>query len=251
MSINPKWLWIPGWGSRSDVWGTLWEALPEMEHYTVGFHDCEKPEDFVGKVRQSLRNHPDTTEWCLVGWSMGSLLALQTAKELGERVKGLVLIGGTANFCHPNPAWGWSPRIVERMRRKLSTDPEQVYKEFMRSQFTAEEQSLPTVQAWMDHSVHHLEWTTGGLEAGLNYLMETDLSPELHQFASPALILHGEMDTVCPWLQAKEMSLRLKDARVYSWPNCGHVPFVTETHRLAKELRAFHHETIGKEKYHS
>ena len=71
----------------------------------------------------------------LGGWSLGGLLALQTAAAQPAAWRGLLLVGATARFCRgPDQEWGTPPRYLDRMIRKLDTAPKEVLGRFLRPQ---------------------------------------------------------------------------------------------------------------------
>jgi pimeloyl-[acyl-carrier protein] methyl ester esterase len=65
------------------------------------------------------------------------------------------------------------------------------------------------------------------LAGGLDYLLNTDLRPQMPGIPQGALIIQGEEDAIVPPEQAGILGKYLKNARVVRLPGAGHAPFLT------------------------
>lgn len=243
-------LWLHGWGTTARVWNGLLPYLPPAEHHFVSWAGCRTPDDYreavwnalqlaaIGTDHQYMDNSVDVR---IIGWSMGGMLALETADRWRQhyqdepRISNLlthvVCIGSCTTFVDESNLQGWPRRIVERMRRQLWRDPETVLQNFYQRLWTDEEELQRIVTDYLDQSLTEVVSDLQSLDAGLNYLMECDLNLEvwsrLAQSELPLLWLHGEQDAICiP--PAEELLVPYKPLTYISFPQKGHALILSD-----------------------
>jgi pimeloyl-[acyl-carrier protein] methyl ester esterase len=235
-----KWLWIHGWGMHQQVWEQVTCSLPSWHHVFVSYKDCNQQQSFIKSVEEQLAAYPQD-DFTLVGWSMGGLLAIQTALSGNSRIKRLVLVSSTTAFCNEAPSMGWPKRIVQRMKQALEKDSDTVLRNFKERMFSPPE----VKQGWME--LFHLrkggDMSIAGMMAGLDLLMDINLTSQLKEVHLPILLIHGELDSVCPVGQSKRMESLFPNAKAVYLKNTGHIPFLTKYEHFLLELRDFHYET--------
>ena len=102
--------------STGELWqtqsgGTL-PRMPGLSRYAVGLHNLLA--SFGGRVD-------------VIGWSMGSIVALETAREYPGLFQQLVIISGTARFSAENDEFpGVSAAVLRAMARGLRRTPDNV-----------------------------------------------------------------------------------------------------------------------------
>jgi pimeloyl-[acyl-carrier protein] methyl ester esterase len=144
----------------------------------------------------------------LVGWSMGGLIALETAIWFPRLVGRLVLLSAAATFCATASCpWGAEPASVRAMLLGLRRDREATLRRFFAAAYgvlplagpapPSEGDALPPVAR--KHYQRAADLTTEELTAGLRYLLTIDLRGELPRLRLPTLILHGRQDQILPW----------------------------------------------------
>lgn len=168
---RPVVAWLPGWSYTADVWGDVEARLPGYKHLYI-----EDGTSYVPAEPQVL-----------VGWSLGAMQAIALAVRYPQRVRGLVVLGGTLQFCTGDRATGWPKRIVARMRDALSGDAAGVVRQF-REQLQA---ATPEVRD-ADVADETL------LREGLAYLQDADWREVWTQVRAPHLWVHGTDDGICP-----------------------------------------------------
>lgn len=172
--------WLSGWASDLRSWqAETAQYWPQREHYFVSYPDLLAHSD-------NLVNLPPVrTAEVLVAWSLGSLIALQNLSTL-PHLHAVILLSPIFDFCGPG---AWNPRVVQRMERKLSTDPETVLRDFA-SQLTP--MAAADQQRWVDNA---LQYGTELLQSGLAYL-RTQQAHLNTPAAIPIFILTGAQDRI-------------------------------------------------------
>ncbi len=170
-------------------------------------------DDWVGPARQRVRAAIDTHgEVVLLGFSFGSLVAMQIASERPRGLAGLVVLGNALilGIASRLPLGLWA-RTGWRMPDVYLTKPR------------AGDLSDPT------HENDLVTYDRHPMRAALEvYRAGPRVSAEVNLIECPTLILHGRQDHVCPWRNAswlskhigsREVSVRLfeQSAHVLCW----------------------------------
>jgi len=265
MTVTTTILWIHGWGTSPRVWGHdgsvvhIEQELPGYQHIYINYSNCETSADFENMVRNQLSLHQHenqltTNQYVLVGWSLGAMLTLEAVMaaninhdtshatitnskaKLPIRIMSTVIVSGTLKFTDSDRSLGWPQKIVARMRSKLVTDRQEVLQQFRSSMITSNEQGTD----WTNH-IHQLDtdFSSEGLEAGLTYLMETDLraSWDARSASIPNLLwIHGMIDVICPSGAVPLMTPPINMTRIEA---AGHLPFLSHSKLFYEQLRGF------------
>jgi len=177
----------------------------------------------------------------LVGWSMGVQVALQAFAALRARLAALVLVGGTPRFTtadgYPH---GKPPIEVKGMGLRLRRDHQKTMGDFFKGMFADGE--LDGVQ--YQRIVHEI--VMGGrspdadaVRRSLEILSTGDQRGLLPLVDRPVLLIHGELDAICPASASAYMADRLPLATLEVMPGCGHAPFMTRPERFNELVQGF------------
>jgi pimeloyl-ACP methyl ester esterase len=177
----------------------------------------------------------------LVGWSMGVQVALQAFSALRPRISALVLVGGNPRFTaaedYPH---GQPPLEVKGMGVNLRRDYQKTMGTFFKGMFAEGEMEGEQYQ----RIVHEI--VMGGrspdLDAArrsLQILSEADLRDRLPLIDRPVLLIHGELDSICPASASAYMAQRLPAGTLEIMPGCGHAPFMTRPEQFNDLLGSF------------
>jgi pimeloyl-[acyl-carrier protein] methyl ester esterase len=246
--MKPNIMWIHGWGMSSQIWGDVFTLLPEAKHHFYTYAGCDISDSFQAALHDKLLNAGENMSWTLIGWSLGGMLAIEQwmnglMNPTGYTINSIIIVGTTLRFSNPNRQLGWPERVIERMRKQLQLNSQETLQQFASSMFSDPErqnESYVTMADTISACARATDFTPAGLDAGLLYLKNTDLTArweELKVQRIPLLWLHGALDTVCPIAGMPP----LNSSEAFIFPGLGHVPFLTEPEIFYEKVRSFLH----------
>jgi pimeloyl-[acyl-carrier protein] methyl ester esterase len=177
----------------------------------------------------------------LLGWSLGSQVALAAFPRLQERLAGLVLVGATARFTamdgYPH---GLPANKIRGMGLRLRREFARTMGEFFRSMF-AQGELTPGQEGRIGREIlaEGRLPTPEAAHAALAILASADLRERLPAIDCPVLILHGSEDTICPPGSARFLAERLPDARLVAFAGAGHAPSLSRPEQFNALIREF------------
>lgn len=179
----------------------------------------------------------------LVGWSMGSQIALAAVPKLRQQLSGLLLVGGTPRFTASDGYPHGVPATETRgMGIRVKRDFMKTMGEFFKSMFAEGEPDHDTYQRIVKEIVipAKLPEPRTALE-GLDILASADVREGLSQIDLPVLLVHGTDDAICPPGASQFMAGRIPAARLRLLQGVGHAPFLSrpmEFNQLVEEFAA-------------
>lgn len=245
---GPVVVMLHGWGMSSSIF------LPLMQNLSDSFrilapdlpgHGHSDP----GPDYDLPRSAADMEEWlgiigitdfCLLGWSLGGMIALELFEQLGDRLKKLILISTSPCFVQRDTWMSGQPATqVKVLGRQVRRDPEAALHDFFARQFAGEDlddhEILMLKRALLDSSPLPVKAAALG---GLDTLCRADLRCRSWRTV-PALVIHGGCDTITPADAGRYLSRHLPDARWVELDHVGHAPFVTRTEQCAALFKEF------------
>ncbi|RKD25608.1 hypothetical protein BEP19_01305 [Ammoniphilus oxalaticus] len=236
-------LLLPGWGMESAVWSlsrSFQDGLAELgELVMVDWRGVRSEVDFMDRVVEKAigRRAP----LMVIGWSLGSLVALDFAKRYPSFVSKLILIGGTSRFTITDgyEQAGYAPRRLQGLKRQLARDPQQTLHAFYESMFSDSERRRGFDQQFIaDVEAQFAGDEVASLGGGLDYLRAADARLSLSE-QPPLLLVHGEQDSVCPLASAQFIAEQAPIAMLRTIPDAGHVPFYTQPQTCLHWIQSF------------
>jgi len=196
---------LHGWAAGPEVWACQEKYFSEERIVKVNYHKGVKDAridhclSLYATAAMELIDRATDRKAVLLGWSLGALVALELALYFPEKIKSLVLAGGTGCFTQaPGYSAGLPRVVVERMQKRLSKNVDQTLDGFYSLMFTAEERQTGFEERFRQGVLSQgLNWSKEELAAGLNYLLVRDLRCCLKDIDLPVLIVHGERDVIC------------------------------------------------------
>jgi pimeloyl-[acyl-carrier protein] methyl ester esterase len=239
---GPTLVLVHGWGFHSGIWEPLAERL--ATHFRVvcpdlpghGHSPLSDPDyDLAAVVDALVAQVGEPAIW--VGWSLGSMFALQAAIRHPGQVRGVVAIAGTPCFTtrddwpHAMPL-----AVIDRFGEELTADWKVTLRRFLTLQGQGCDPML--LRRVRQVAMGRLP-SLAGLRGGLGILRDGDLRAGLSAIRCPMLAINGAKDNLVPLQGAQGWMKTVADARFLVFQDAGHMPFLTYPSEVEQALRGF------------
>ncbi len=245
---GPDLVLIHGWGAHGGIWSDLAAELVKDFRLTIidlpglgrspALDNGFTLENAITAIKAVT---PDTAIW--VGWSLGALITMALALNDKDRVKKMILIGGSPCFAkNENWPFATSAEVLNGFGNMLKTDYRKTLTRFLSLQMGDSSSARQVLRTQRLLLFKHGEPDIGALAEMLTVLKETDLRESLNQLQVPALLIHGDRDTLAPVTAANYLEQHLPQARLFAIKGAGHVPFLTHTKMCTQAINEFCNE---------
>jgi len=242
---GPDLVLLHGWGAHGGIWSELAANLANNFRLTMidlpgaGRSPPLAKEWSLENVIQEIKAvTPASAIW--LGWSLGALIVLALAASDKERVKKMILIGGSPCFAGKQD---WQHATAENVLRDfgvaLKNDSHKTLIRFLSLQMGNDPTARKVLRTQRELLFQHGEPDISTLEAMLGVLIQTDCRTTLDKLIQPALLIHGSRDTLAPLNAAKYLQENLVNAELYSIEGGGHIPFLTHTELCMQKINEF------------
>jgi pimeloyl-[acyl-carrier protein] methyl ester esterase len=241
---GPACVLLHGWGLHGGVWRDAAHALA-ADHRVISVdlpghgHSATVPgaftlDDFATAVAEILPPHS-----CLIGWSLGGMVAMQLAARFPDRVGRLILVATTPRFV-TGTDWdhGLAPDVLDGFAARLRADPAGTVRQFLALQVLGGEDERGTLVRLRTLVSAAPPPHPAALEAGLAVLRDATLLPLLERINQPVTLIHGRRDTLIPWAAARALRERLPQAELHLLPGAAHAPFLSHADEFLRIARA-------------
>lgn len=188
---------ISGWAHPPDALKKLGEILfPEaLVFYTCVSELCGPDGDFpLAKGLQGYLQREQLTPSVIIGWSMGAMVAVDALTRGWIRAEKLVMIASTLRFCADDETGVPAVRVSELMAQ-LRVDKEDALRKFFFNAYSFDRVKRAQIGEFMRFAK---ALPDSILQAGLQYLLTSDIREDFCKLEIPVLIIHGQNDTVVP-----------------------------------------------------
>lgn len=233
---------LHGWGMHAGVWdGVRGDLAKDFRVHLVdlpgyGQSDSCTPYMLSELARTVANAVPKSV--CVCGWSLGAQVALRWALDFHKQVQRLVLVAATPCFVR---VADWPSEIEARVLQQFAADLQcnvrSTLKRFASLQ-TRGAKNARRYSAWLCKRL----FTAADpevLQAGLRMLLDTDLRQEIREIKQPVLLLHGEKDRLVPVTSAHWLKQHLSRARLVTFKDCAHAPFLAQEEKFVKQVLEF------------
>jgi pimeloyl-ACP methyl ester carboxylesterase len=258
-------LMIHGLGDEADTWRHVFLPLSGRFHTIAldlpGFGRSDKPDvdytpDFLIKSIIGLMNQLNITSTILIGSSLGGILAHQLALTYPERIKGLVLVGGS--LLQPGPMQDWSLRLMrmpiigEWLYTRLRKDPDAAYAT-LKSVYHRLETLPEADRSFLFTRVNHRVWDDGQRRAYLSTLrklapwinhIQAELPEQLKNLQIPTLVVRGEFDVLFPQSNATAVTDFQSNATKATILKSGHLPQQEDPQSFLQVIKPWLHDHV-------
>lgn len=224
-------IFISGWATDSSCWDAVINKIDRPVFFQhINWWECLNETVRENTLLQILEQ--EKGDAIVVGWSLGSLVALEGTAFGPDHVKALVLISGTSRMTSQANYPGVDARALKAMCARFRRLPRHVIEEFARLSINGGLDSLSETNEYIDMFVKQAEsLDSRHLAAGLRYLQEKDLRRILPEINIPVRLLHGVGDKIIPVDCARYMQCALPKARLEEVHGGSHaLPFTVPFH---------------------
>jgi pimeloyl-[acyl-carrier protein] methyl ester esterase len=240
---KPYLIMLPGWGMNSFVWNKINQSLTnDFELIFIEWNNVLSLNEFKERVIKIIEQKQIPT-FSILGWSLGSLVALDIASDNLWNIKNIILVGCTSSFIqHKENVYniGWAKKIVERMKSKLYKNPQETLNNFYDAMFSEEEKckgyNNEFFKTLKDNTKNQ---SINSLSLGLDYLIQKDLRTKLLNITAPLLIIQGENDNICPLDGAEYIKNMSINSSIEIIKKAGHIPFFTNPNACYSSISKF------------
>lgn len=217
-----------GWGFDNQIWMTLFPYLQHSYEMILvdlpgfGLTPMQPWDSFKSSLLEQLPSN-----FILVGWSLGGLLATRLAIEDRARVSHLINISSSPRFLSDVQWPGVDNQLLQQFHHKLVQNSQVTLQEFIKLQ--AQPQSFD----W-EPAVYP---SPAALEYGLKILQDWDLRSVLHHLDMPVSFMFGRLDPITPVKIMKTMEFMYPQFNYVVFKRSAHMPFISHTEQFVEELR--------------
>lgn len=241
---GPDLLLVHGWGMHGGVWGDLPASLARHFRVTTldlpghGRSDAARAAQSLGDLTDAvIELCPASAVW--LGWSLGSLVALDAALRYPEKVTRLVLVGATPKFVQA-PDWphAMPAGVFAEFARSLTHDYRATLLRFLSLHVGGSADGRALLKQLRAQIFTHGDPQPEALAAGLAILGQTDLRARLAEVRAPTLVVHGSHDRLAAPGAAEYLAAHLPQARLLRVEGAGHAPFLSHPAQFAQAVCA-------------
>jgi pimeloyl-[acyl-carrier protein] methyl ester esterase len=244
---GPDLVLLHGWGMPAGVWGDLARELsPQFRVHAVdlpGYGGSATCNPYTLDQMAALLARQMPARCLVCGWSLGGQVALAWAATAPQQVAQLALIATTPCFTRRS---GWphaaEADVLRAFAEGLRTDYAATLKRFLSLQALGDAQAKQVALRLKDGWSANDKPDLGALEQGLEILLNADLRERLSAIDQPALVMHGDRDTLTPLAAGEYLSRSLPDARFIRLRGAAHAPFVSDVQGTGALLKRFFDE---------
>lgn len=232
---------IHGWGMHSGVWRQFARDL--SLHCRVicvdlpGHGYSQSLTDFsLANISASLMAVLPATQFSVLGWSLGGMVAIDMASRFPERIKSLVVLAANPKFVAAEDWPGIRQAVLEHFAQQLTLDSQQTLLRFLSLQVQGMANARQLLQEIKQAVLASPGASVDALQAGLSILRDDDLRPAFQALSCPVFVIAGNKDPLVPEALLSAMQELQPKAHCVCLAGAGHVPFLTHQASLLREV---------------
>ncbi|MCT4620226.1 MAG: alpha/beta hydrolase [Marinisporobacter sp.] len=232
---------LSGWGVDEFVWKPIVDFFKEeFEVFILTWEKIGVIDEFKNRFID-LIYEKNMEQFSIIGWSLGSLVAIDLYKDFSSKIEHMILFNATAKFIQDeNYFYGWNKKIVDRMIYMLKGDHEKTLKKFYKNLFSRVEVDNGYEKKFLDE-IKKIDTKKDikSLLIGLEYLKDQDLRECLKEIDGKILLIHGEKDSICPIQAGEYLKNHIKKAKMVVLKKAGHMILFTKPDECYKIIKNY------------
>ncbi len=235
---------IHGWGMHSGIWEPIIDRFSNQ--YTLHLVDIPgmgkshviNPYDLDHVTEEISKALPPSFD--ILGWSLGSLIAIKMSLMYPKKIHRMVLVGGTPCFINQTDwSYGVDVRDFNNFANKLFKNYKSTMINFYILQLMHSKNSKLIIKKLKEMEAVENPPEIKSLQLGLDILLNNDLRNDINKIKHQTLLITGDMDRLTPKSASMWLESHLKESQLKLIKGASHIPFLSHSDEFFNYLDQF------------
>ncbi len=235
---------IHGWGMHSGIWEPIIDRFSNQ--YTLhlvdipgmGKSDVINPYDLDHVTEEISKALPPSFD--ILGWSLGSLIAIKMSLMYPKKIHRIVLVGGTPCFINQTDwSYGVDVRDFNNFANNLFKNYKSTMINFYILQLMHSKNSKLIIKKLKEMEAVENPPEIKSLQLGLDILLNNDLRNDINKIKHQTLLITGDMDRLTPKSASMWLESHLKESQLKLIKGASHIPFLSHSDEFFNCLDQF------------
>jgi pimeloyl-[acyl-carrier protein] methyl ester esterase len=235
---------IHGWGMHSGIWEPIIDRFSNQ--YTLHLVDIPgmgkshviNPYDLDHVTEEISKALPPSFD--ILGWSLGSLIAIKMSLMYPKKIHRIVLVGGTPCFINQTDwSYGVDVRDFNNFANNLFKNYKSTMINFYILQLMHSKNSKLIIKKLKEMEAVENPPEIKSLQLGLDILLNNDLRNDINKIKHQTLLITGDMDRLTPKSASMWLESHLKESQLKLIKGASHIPFLSHSDEFFNCLDQF------------
>ena len=235
---------IHGWGMHSGIWEPIIDRFSNQ--YTLHLVDIPgmgkshviNPYDLDHVTEEISKALPPSFD--ILGWSLGSLIAIKMSLMYPKKIHRMVLVGGTPCFINQTDwSYGVDIRDFNNFANNLFKNYKSTMINFYILQLMHSKNSKLIIKELKEMQAVENPPEIKSLQLGLDILLNNDLRNDINKIKHQTLLITGDMDRLTPKSASIWLESHLKESQLKLIKGASHIPFLSHSDEFFNCLDQF------------
>ena len=235
---------IHGWGMHSGIWEPIIDRFSNQ--YTLHLVDIPgmgkshviNPYDLDHVTEEISKALPPSFD--ILGWSLGSLIAIKMSLMYPKKIHRMVLVGGTPCFINQiDWSYGVDFRDFNNFANNLFKNYKSTMINFYILQLMHSKNSKLIIKKLKEMEAVENPPEIKSLQLGLDILLNNDLRNDINKIKHQTLLITGDMDRLTPKSASMWLESHLKESQLKLIKGASHIPFLSHSDEFFNYLDQF------------
>ena len=235
---------IHGWGMHSGIWEPIIDRFSNQ--YTLHLVDIPgmgkshviNPYDLDHVTEEISKALPPSFD--ILGWSLGSLIAIKMSLMYPKKINRMVLVGGTPCFINQTDwSYGVDIRDFNNFANNLFKNYKSTMINFYILQLMHSKNSKLIIKKLKEMEAVENPPEIKSLQLGLDILLNNDLRNDINKIKHQTLLITGDMDRLTPKSASIWLESHLKESQLKLIKGASHIPFLSHSDEFFNCLDQF------------
>ncbi len=235
---------IHGWAMHSGIWEPIIDRFSNQ--YTLHLVDIPgmgkshviNPYDLDHVTEEISKALPPSFD--ILGWSLGSLIAIKMSLMYPKKIHRMVLVGGTPCFINQTDwSYGVDIRDFNNFANNLFKNYKSTMINFYILQLMHSKNSKLIIKKLKEMEAVENPPEIKSLQLGLDILLNNDLRNDINKIKHQTLLITGDMDRLTPKSASIWLESHLKESQLKLIKGASHIPFLSHSDEFFNCLDQF------------